>query len=173
MKNLKKLLEYKLGKIKSRYYDLRNIEYSVEDNVLSVFCEFNSCGYDHYKASSKDLDNDKELLIDLLKKEFKNVKTDYYDISFEIENYEDFLENVKKEIVAQYSEKWAIQIIKANNSSYYDEDIGMDIEFIEDIKVETLTFNSKEEAIVEYHLIKNSYESWDLVDIKLIKVIEE
>jgi len=173
MRNNKELLKYKLKKFHSEYFCLRNIKITFDEETAKIKSGFDFRGYDHNGVSSKELDKDQMVLIELLKKEFENVETDLYDISFEIPNYEEYIEKIKKEIISNYSEKWAIQIIKTNNSSYYDEEMGIDIEFIEEIEVETKTFDNKEEAIIEYHLLKNRYDSWDLVDIKLIKVIEE
>jgi len=173
MLDIKKLLKYELEKFKSNYFCLRYISYSFKDDKLIVQCEFGTYGFDHYNVTNKELNEDKKYLIKLLKDVFKNVETDYYDISFEIENYKDFFKRIKKEIISKYKEKWVIQILKASKSSYYDGDIGMDIEFIEKVDVETIVFDNKEDAIVEYHLMKNYYYSNDLVDIKLMKVMEE
>jgi len=171
--NLKEILKYKLKNMKSSYFCLKNIKIIFKDNKAIVKCEFEMYGIRHYEIPSEEMDKDQMSLIELLKGSFNNVETDLYAISFEIPNYEEYIEKIKKDIIFTYSKKWAIQIIKINNSSYYDEEIGIDLEFIKDIKIETTTFGNKEEAIVKYHLLKNNYESWDYVDIKLIKVLEE
>ena len=171
MRNNKELLKYKLKKFHSSYFCLRYIKITFDEEIAKVKSEFDFRGYDHNGVPSKELDKDQMVLIELLKKEFENVETDLYDISFEIPNYEEYIEKIKKDIISNYSEKWAIQIIKTKNSGYFGDNI--DIDYIEEIEVETKTFDSKEEAIIEYHLLKNSYDSLDYDDIKLIKVIEE
>jgi len=173
MRNNKELLKYKLKDFKSNYFDLTDIEITFDDEkeLAKVECGFSKYGIRYYGISDKEAREDKKLLLDILKRHFKNVESDLYSISFEIHNYEEYVEKIRKEILFLYSEKWAIQVIKVKDLSYYCE--NTDIEFIEDIEVETTTFDSKEEAIIEYHLLKNSYKSLDYIDIKLIKVIEE
>ena len=171
MRNNKELLKYKLKKFHSEYFCLRNIKITFDEETAKIKSGFDFRGYDHNGVPSKELDKDQMVLIELLKKEFENVETDLYDISFEIPNYEEYIEKIKKEIISNYSEKWAIQVIKTKNSGYFGDNI--DIDYIEELEIETITFNNKEEAIIEYHLLKNSYKSLDYVDIKLIKVLEE
>jgi len=173
MRNSKELLKYKLKDFKSNYFELTDIEITFDDekDVAKVECGFSNYGIRYYGISDKEAREDKKLLLDILKRHFKNVESDLYDISFEVPDYEEYVEKIRKEIVCLYSEKWAIQVIKTKNSGYFGDNI--DIDYIEELEVETTIFDSKEEAIIEYHLLKNSYKSLDYVDVKLIKVIEE